>query len=85
MACKETKSPVRKERKYTAKKDRNENSILQQDKRAKIDETRKKATESAKQHQQRIKNVDGKTKKNIKAENTKQHQQRRKKLTETTR
>ena len=42
MACKETKSPVRKERKYTAKKDRNENSILQQDKRAKIDETRKK-------------------------------------------
>ena len=41
--------------------------------------------ENAKQHQQRIKNVDGKTKKNIKAENTKQHQQRRKKLTETTR
>ena len=42
MACKETKWPVRRERKYTARKDRNENSILQQDKRAKVDETTKK-------------------------------------------
>ena len=40
--------------------------------------------ENAKQHQQRIKNLDGKTKKNIKDENTKQHQQRRKNFDETT-
>ena len=42
MACKETKSPVRRKRKYTARKYRNENTILQQDKRAKVDEVTKK-------------------------------------------
>ena len=32
MGCKEAKSPVRRKRKYTARKDRNENPVLQQDK-----------------------------------------------------
>ena len=41
MACKETKSPVRKKRKYSAKKDRNE-KYLQQDQRAKVDKRTKK-------------------------------------------
>ena len=41
MAWEETKSPVRGKRKYTARKERNENAILQQDKRAKVDEPTK--------------------------------------------
>ena len=41
MAWEETKSPVRGKRKYTARKERNENTILQQDKRAKVDEPTK--------------------------------------------
>ena len=40
MACKETKSPVK--RKYTPRNEKNKNTILQQDKQANVDETTKK-------------------------------------------
>ena len=84
MACKETKSPVK--RKYTPKKEKNENTILQQDKQAKVDETTKKNIlgDNTTQHQQRRKNLDETTKKNIQIENINQHQQRRKNLDEIT-
>ena len=85
MACKETKSPVKRKRKYTPRKDRNENTILQQDKRAKVDEATKKNIlgDNTKQHQQRRKILEA-TKSNIQAENANQHQQRRKNLDEIT-
>ena len=58
-ACKETKSPARRRRKYTARKDRNENTILQQDTLAQVDETTKKNIQFAnvRQHQQRWKTL----------------------------
>ena len=72
MACKETKSPARRKRKFTARKDRNKNTVLQQDERAKVDETTKKniQAENTKQHQQRRKNLD-ETKKSIQDKDTK--------------
>ena len=85
MACKETKSSVRRKRKYTARKGRNENTILQQDKQAKVYKTKKNIqVENTKQHQQRRKNLDERTKKSIQDKDTKQHQERRKNLDETT-
>ena len=36
------RNQIRRKRKYTARKDRNENTILQQNKRAKVNETKKK-------------------------------------------
>lgn len=41
MAWKEAKSLVRRKKKYTARKNRNENTNLQQDKQAKVNETTK--------------------------------------------
>ena len=35
------RNQIRRKRKYTARKDRNENTILQQNKRAKVNETKK--------------------------------------------
>ena len=42
MAAEETESPVTRKRKYTARKGKNENTILRQDRRAKVDETTKR-------------------------------------------
>ena len=85
MACKETKSPVSRKREYTTRKSRNENTILQQDKRAKVDEVRKKdiLVQNKKQHQQRRNNFDEATKKSIQNKDTKQHEERKKNLDET--
>ena len=46
------RNQIRRKRKYTARKDRNENTILQQNKRAKVNETKKNniQVENTKQH-----------------------------------
>ena len=78
------RNQIRRKRKYTARKDRNENTILQYNKRAKVNETKKRIFRLRIQSNTRKEGNTLMKQQSIQNKDTKQHQERRNNLDERT-